>query len=61
VIEEAPALPEVGANAVDALVRRLARRSIEVDPAASLPTWEGGPVDYNHAVQHLRGLEAAAG
>jgi hypothetical protein len=61
VIEEAPALPRVAGDAVGGLVRRLARRSIEVDPAASLPAWEGGPVDYNHAVQYLLGLEAAAG
>jgi hypothetical protein len=40
---------------------RLAREPIQVDAAASLPTWEGGPVDYNHAVQYLRGLDAAAG
>jgi hypothetical protein len=61
VIEEAPALPRARGDAADGLVRRLARRSIEVDPAASLPTWEGGPVDYNDAVQYLRALEAAAG
>jgi hypothetical protein len=61
VIEEAPALPRVGGDAVGGLVRRLAGRSIEVDAAESLPTWEGGPADYGHAVQYLRGLETAAG
>jgi hypothetical protein len=61
VVEEAPALPPLSGQAVAALERRLARRSIEVDAAASLPSWEGGPVDYNHAVQHLRELDAAAG
>jgi hypothetical protein len=38
---------------------RLARGSIEVDPAASLPSWEGGPVDDDDALQYLRALEAA--
>jgi hypothetical protein len=58
VIEEAPALPRSAATRWAGLVRRLARRSIQVDAAESLPTWEGGPADYNHAVQYLRGLEA---
>jgi hypothetical protein len=61
VIEEAPALPPLSGKTVAVLKRRLARQSIQVDAAASLPTWEGGPVDYNHAIQHLRGLNAAAG
>jgi hypothetical protein len=60
-IEEAPALPSVGGDAAAGLVRRLARGSIRVDAAESLPSWEGGPTDYNWAVQHLRGLDAAAG
>jgi hypothetical protein len=59
VIEEAPALPAIAGDAAGGLARRLARRSIEVDPAASLPSWEGGRVDYNVAVQYLRGLEGA--
>jgi hypothetical protein len=61
VIEEAPALPAIGGHALDGLLRRLARESIQVNAAASLPTWEGGPVDYNVAAQSLRELEAAAG
>ena len=60
VIEEAPALPAIGGHALDGLLRRLARESIQVNAAASLPTWEGGPVDYNVAAQSLRGLEAAS-
>jgi hypothetical protein len=65
VIEEAPALPAIGGDvagdAAGGLARRLGRRAIEVDPAASLPTWPGGRVEYDHAVQYLRGLEGAPG
>jgi hypothetical protein len=61
VIEEAPPLPAVAGDAVGGLVRRLARRSVRIDPTESLPSWEGGPTDYNWAVQYLRGLEAAPG
>lgn len=61
VIEEAPALPAVGGDAATELVRRLARWSIRVDAGESLPSWEGGAVDYGWAVQYLRGLDAAAG
>jgi hypothetical protein len=65
VIEKAPALPAIGGDvagdAADGLARRLGRRAIEVDPAASLPNWPGGRVEYDHAVQYLRGLEGAPG
>ena len=59
VIEEAPALPTLSGDAGATLRRRLARRSIHVDAAESLPSWEGGPADYNWAIQHMRGLVAA--
>jgi hypothetical protein len=59
VIEEAPALPRVAGDAPAALVRRLARQGVHVDAAESLPRWEGGPTDYNWAIQSMRGLVAA--
>jgi hypothetical protein len=61
VIEEAPALPRLSGDAATALRRRLAHRSIQVHGTDCLPSWEGGPVEYNHAVQYLRGSTAAAG
>ena len=58
-IEEAPAAPRVRGDALAGLVRRLGRQSIHVDGMNSLPSWEGGGVDYNWAIQHMRGLGAA--
>jgi hypothetical protein len=57
-IEEAPALPPVEGDAVAALARRLAEREIEIEPADSLPSWPGGPVEIGWAVEWMRGLEA---
>jgi hypothetical protein len=57
-IEEAPALPAIAGDAVAALARRLAEREVEVDAAASLPSWPGGPVEIGWAVEWMRGLGA---
>jgi hypothetical protein len=57
-LEEAPAMPAVGGDAVVALARRLAEREIEVAADASLPSWPGGRVEYGWAVEWMRGLAA---
>jgi hypothetical protein len=59
-IEEAPALPPVAGDAVGALVRRLAGRGVRIDAEASLPSWEGGPVDLGWAVQWMRELKGSS-
>jgi hypothetical protein len=64
-LPEAPALPAVPREPVTALVTRLAGQGVTVDAGATLPSWWGGPVDYNWEIDWLRWREsqgtAAAG
>jgi hypothetical protein len=52
----APALPVVDAELVVRLDLRLAARGVTVDAAATLPSWDGGEVDYGWEVDWLRSL-----
>ncbi|MBV8202855.1 MAG: DUF222 domain-containing protein [Acidobacteria bacterium] len=60
-----PALPPVAGEPVAALVSRLADHGVAVNAWETLPSWEGGPVDYNWEIDWLRYRnqhpEAAAG
>jgi hypothetical protein len=63
---EAPALPVPAREPVTALVARLASHGVDVDAAATLPDWWGGPVDYAWEIDWLRSRDgrdpaAAAG
>jgi len=63
---EAPALPLPPGEPVTALAARLAGHGVAVDAHATLPDWQGGPVDYGWAIDWLRyrdgrDSEAAAG
>jgi len=64
-LPEAPALPAVPREPVTALVTRLAGQGVTVEAGATLPSWWGGPVDYNWEIDWLRWREsqgtAAAG
>jgi hypothetical protein len=51
--------PPGGGDRIRALLDHLAARRIEVDPAASRPNWDGGPCDYNWALQWLRSRDPA--
>ena len=51
---EAPALPVSAREPVTALVARLASHGVDVDAAATLPDWWGGPVDYAWEIDWLR-------
>jgi Domain of unknown function (DUF222) len=51
---EAPELPMVSAKPAAALVSRLADHGVDVDARETVPSWEGGPVDYNWAIDWLR-------
>ena len=53
VIPDALPLPPVHGDPLTELEELLAADGIEIDPRASWPTWDGGPVDYGLAVQHL--------
>jgi hypothetical protein len=53
-LPEAPALPALPGQPVAALVSRLAGHGVAVDGGATLPSWDGGPVDYNWAIDWLR-------
>jgi ribosomal protein S5 len=53
--------PPGGGDRIRALLDHLAARRIEVDPAASRPDWDGGPCDYNWALQWLRSRDPAKG
>jgi hypothetical protein len=57
-IVDAPPLPALGADAAGALGTRLQCDGIEVDGTASLPSWDGGRVDYGVAVDWLRAAAA---
>jgi hypothetical protein len=49
-IPEAPPLRALAADPVARLVARLADDGIDIDASTSLPTWEGGAVDYGWAI-----------
>ena len=51
---QAPALPKLAGEPVTALVSRLASQEVIVDARETLPSWEGGPVDYAWAIDSLR-------
>jgi hypothetical protein len=51
---QAPALPALAGEPVTALVTRLASHGVAVDGGATLPSWRGGPVDYNWEIDWLR-------
>ncbi len=53
----APALPAVADEPMMALASRLASRGVGVDARETLPSWEGGPIDYAWEIDwllHLR-------
>jgi hypothetical protein len=50
----APALPAAPGPPVAALVSRLAGHGVAVDARETCPSWNGGPVDYNWAIDWLR-------
>jgi len=52
-IPDAPSLPRVEGDPFTGLEVMLAADGIEIDPRASEPTWDGGPVAYGMAVEHL--------
>jgi hypothetical protein len=54
----APALPEVAGEPVAALVSRLASQEVVVDAGKTLPSWWGGPVDYDWEIDWLRCLRS---
>jgi hypothetical protein len=53
-LPQAPTLPKVTGEPVTALVTRLASQGVAVDGGATLPSWAGGPVDYNWEIDWLR-------
>jgi hypothetical protein len=53
-LPEAPALPTLPVRPVAALVSRLAGHGVTVDAGETLPSWDGGPVDYGWAIDWLR-------
>ncbi|HVT15709.1 MAG TPA: DUF222 domain-containing protein [Thermoanaerobaculia bacterium] len=53
-LPEAPTLSGAAPEPVTALVARLASHGVAVDTDATLPTWWGGPVDYNWEIDWLR-------
>jgi hypothetical protein len=53
-LPEAPAMPAVAREPVEALVTRLAGQGVAVDAGASMPSWWGGTVDYNWEIDWLR-------
>jgi hypothetical protein len=50
----APALPVLAGESDTALVSRLASQGVAVDARDTLPSWWGGPVDYNWEIDWLR-------
>lgn len=58
-LREAPGLPPISGDPLDSLAADLARRGIEVE-RASMPTWDGTPLDVAWAVDRLRGVGAQA-
>ncbi len=49
-----PAIPVTAGEPIPALVARLARQGVAVHAKETLPTWDGGPVDYAWAIDALR-------
>jgi hypothetical protein len=60
VLVEAPPLPPVAADPLASLTARWMREGIPVDREASMPSWDGGPVDLGWAVDSLRQAGAAS-
>lgn len=52
----APPLPALAERGARPLVARLAEHVAAVDPAASLPSWDGGPFDLSWAVESFRSI-----
>ena len=59
-LPQAPALPVVPKLPAAALVLRLAGHDVAVDARATRPSWNGGPVDYNWAIDWLRWVAVRA-
>jgi hypothetical protein len=54
-LPEAPMLPsQPPGQPAAALVSRLAGHGVAVEARATVPSWNGGPVDYNWAIEWLR-------
>jgi hypothetical protein len=60
VLVEAPPLPPLPAEALASLTARWMRDGIPLDGGASVPSWDGGPVDLGWAVDSLRQAGAAS-
>jgi hypothetical protein len=54
---DSPRLPPASENPVGALVSRLAIRNVAVDPRASMPQWDGRPIDLSCSVEWIRALD----
>ena len=52
-LEEAPQMPRLGTRGWD-LAMQLAEQGVAVAPEAGMPSWEGGRVDYQWALDGLR-------
>jgi hypothetical protein len=57
VLLDSPRLPPVSENPVEALVSRLATRNVAVDRRASMPQWDGRPIDLSWSIDCLRALD----
>jgi hypothetical protein len=56
-LPQAPALPVLAGEPDTALVARLASQGVAVDARETLPSWCGGPVDYDWEIDWLRWRE----
>ncbi len=52
-IPVAPSLPKAPARPLAVFTQRLAETGVSIDTTTGYPSWEGGQVDFNSAVQWL--------
>ena len=61
-ISEAPSAPRLQGDPAVELTRDHWREGLEIDASTGFPSWEGGAIDLNHAIQALRtALDTDAG
>ncbi len=59
-LDAMPALPPLTVEPIAALTASLLDRGVEVDGAASIPSWDGTPLDLAWAVDRLRPVSTTA-
>jgi len=60
-IPGSPSAPQLLGDPAAELIRQHLDEGLEIDPFTGFPSWEGGPVDFDEAIQALRSLAEPEG